>query len=149
MGQYVWYRRCCCMVDEMVLDSRRLIIALQTLVAGSTRRAPNSTRTRRRKLQAVQIAHRSKMTIETPSVANGRRRAMRRAALEKREETTEIFGMRPIDYSVIPPICHSPPPPPIKPARKVLFPVTVLFSAGVTGYFYVNNNNDNLAYWRA
>ncbi|KAL3776356.1 hypothetical protein HJC23_010624 [Cyclotella cryptica] len=61
-----------------------------------------------------------------------------------------IFGMRPIDYTILPPIHRSPPPPPPRPGmKKYIFPLSVVFTAGVVGYFYVNNQNDNLEFWRA
>jgi hypothetical protein len=61
-----------------------------------------------------------------------------------------IFGMRPIDYTVLPPIPRSPPPPPPRPGmKKYIFPLSVVFTAGVVGYFYVNNQNDNLEFWQA
>ena len=59
-----------------------------------------------------------------------------------------VFGLRPPDYSVIPPIRPSPPPPPPKPGlQKYLWAMTVAFSAVTVGYFYMNNNNDNYEYW--
>lgn len=61
-----------------------------------------------------------------------------------------IFGLRPIDYSIVPPIRRSPPPPPAAPGvRKYLFPLTLLFTTCTVGYFYMNNQNDNYAYWEA
>ena len=67
------------------------------------------------------------------------------------EETPDnIFGMRPIDYTILPPICHSPPPPPPRPGmRKHIFPLSLLVFGGITAYFYVNNKNDNLEFWMA
>lgn len=64
--------------------------------------------------------------------------------------TKGIFGMRPVDYSVVPPIRRSPPPPPPKPGvQKYLWVVTLIFGTATFGYFYVNNKNDNFEYWRA
>mmetsp|Transcript_15433 Transcript_15433/g.33425 ORF Transcript_15433/g.33425 Transcript_15433/m.33425 type:complete len:158 (-) Transcript_15433:1576-2049(-) len=61
-----------------------------------------------------------------------------------------IFGLRPVDYSIVPPIRYSPPAPPSAPGfRKYLFPLTLLFTAATVGYFYVNNKNDNYEYWKA
>mmetsp|Transcript_50541 Transcript_50541/g.107655 ORF Transcript_50541/g.107655 Transcript_50541/m.107655 type:complete len:235 (+) Transcript_50541:112-816(+) len=66
------------------------------------------------------------------------------------EELPAVFGMRPVDYSVLPPIRHSPPAPPPKPGpRRLLYPATLMFMAATVGYFYVNNQNDNYAYWEA
>ena len=64
--------------------------------------------------------------------------------------TELVYGMRPVDYSVLPPIRHSPPPPPVRPGfQKYLWPAVLLFTASTVGYFYVNNKNDNYEYWRA
>ena len=61
-----------------------------------------------------------------------------------------IFGMRPIDYTILPPIHRSPPPPPPRPGmRKYIFPLSLLTFIGIAGYFYVNNQNDNLEFWMA
>jgi hypothetical protein len=68
---------------------------------------------------------------------------------QKQQQQVEgIFGLRPIDYSIEPPIPHSPPPPPAKPGlQKYLFPFTLAFTATTVGYFYMNNKNDNYEYW--
>jgi hypothetical protein len=60
-----------------------------------------------------------------------------------------VFGMRPPDYDVLPPIRPSPPPPPAKPGflRRYLWVLTMIASAASVGYFYVNNKNDNYEYW--
>ena len=69
---------------------------------------------------------------------------------ESGSEIDAIFGLRPIDYSIRPPIQYSPPPPPAKPGfQKYLFPLTLIFTAGTVTYFYINNNNDNYEYWKA
>jgi len=61
-----------------------------------------------------------------------------------------IFGMRPIDYSIVPPIRASPPPPPSKPGlQKYIAPVSMVITFATVGYFYVNNKNDNFEYWQA
>jgi hypothetical protein len=61
-----------------------------------------------------------------------------------------IFGMRPIDYSILPPIRASPPPPPSKPGlQKYIAPASMIFMAATVAYFYVNNKNDNFEYWEA
>lgn len=72
------------------------------------------------------------------------------ATSESGSEIDAIFGLRPIDYSIRPPIQYSPPPPPAKPGfQKYLFPLTLIFTAGTVTYFYINNNNDNYEYWKA
>mmetsp|Transcript_21015 Transcript_21015/g.32933 ORF Transcript_21015/g.32933 Transcript_21015/m.32933 type:complete len:168 (-) Transcript_21015:277-780(-) len=61
-----------------------------------------------------------------------------------------IFGMRPIDYSILPPIRASPPPPPSKPGlQKYIAPASMVIMFATVGYFYVNNKNDNFEYWAA
>jgi len=61
-----------------------------------------------------------------------------------------IFGMRPIDYSIVPPIRASPPPPPSKPGlQKYIAPASMVIMFATVGYFYVNNKNDNFEYWAA
>eukprot|EP00956_Cyclotella_meneghiniana_P005741 scaffold7454_cov77-Cyclotella_meneghiniana.AAC.5 len=68
------------------------------------------------------------------------------------EETipTNIFGMRPIDYTIRPPIHHTPRPPPPRPGmRKYIFPISLVVFSAITAYFYVNNKNDNLEFWMA
>ncbi len=61
-----------------------------------------------------------------------------------------IFGMRPINYSILPPIRASPPPPPSKPGlQKYIAPASMIIMFATVGYFYVNNKNDNFEYWAA
>jgi hypothetical protein len=61
-----------------------------------------------------------------------------------------IFGMRPIDYSIRPPIRATPPPPPPKPGlQKYIAPASMLIMFATVAYFYVNNKNDNFEYWAA
>ena len=62
-----------------------------------------------------------------------------------------IFGLTPVIYSVETPprMYRSPPPPPLnKPGgRKYFFPLSVIFTFGLTVYFYYNNKNDAFEYW--
>lgn len=61
-----------------------------------------------------------------------------------------IFGLKPVDYTIVPPLRMAPPPPPPKPGiQKYLFPTTVATSLGIFGYFYFNNKNDAYDYWEA
>ena len=58
--------------------------------------------------------------------------------------------MRPIDYSILPPIRASPPPPPSKPGlQKYIAPASMVIMFATVGYFYMNNKNDNFEYWAA
>jgi hypothetical protein len=62
----------------------------------------------------------------------------------------EIFGLKPVDITIVPPLYGSPPPPP--PAsgfQKFLFPASVAITLGISGYFYFNNSNDSKDYWEA
>lgn len=55
-----------------------------------------------------------------------------------------------IDYTHPPPIRKTPPPPPPRPGkRRMLLPITLMITLGTIGYFYLNNQNDNYAYWEA
>ena len=61
-----------------------------------------------------------------------------------------VYGLHPVNYAAPPPIRKSPPPPPPKPGlQKHLWPFTLLFTGATVGYFYMNNKNDNFAYWEA
>lgn len=113
----------------------------------------------RRPIQQSLIQTRSKRTGTASK--NSSKKAISRAIASnnKRKQSTSgsnsetvdaLFGLHPIDYSIPPPIRYSPPPPPAKPGlQKYLFPFTLLFTAGTVVYFYVNNKNDNYAYWEA
>ena len=71
-----------------------------------------------------------------------------KSSVSDQQQVECIFGLRPIDYSIVPPIPKSPPPPPAKPGlQKYLFPFTLAFTAATVGYFYMNNKNDNYEYW--
>ncbi len=74
-------------------------------------------------------------------------------ALQKRQSQNsmeEIFGLKPVDFTIVPPVYGSPPPPPPKPGfQKYLFPLSVFVTLGITAYFYFNNENDSKEYWEA
>jgi hypothetical protein len=66
------------------------------------------------------------------------------------KETEHLYGMKPVDFTTVPPIYRSPPPPPPRPGvQKYLFPITTITFAAVTAYFYFNNKNDSYTYWEA
>ena len=108
-----------------------------------------------------QILIQTRTKQSASAAANNKKKAISRAinqnaksnstiSTESGSEIDAIFGLRPIDYSIRPPIQYSPPPPPAKPGfQKYLFPLTLLFTAGTVTYFYINNNNDNYEYWKA
>ena len=61
-----------------------------------------------------------------------------------------LFGLRPVDVSILPPLHRPPPPPPPKPgAQRLVFPLSLLTLIGTTAYFYFNNKNDSYDYWEA
>jgi len=112
------------------------------------------------KRQILLIQTRTKQSASGAAANNNKKKAISRAInqnaksnstiAEGGSEIDAIFGLRPIDYSIRPPIQYSPPPPPAKPGfQKYLFPLTLLFTAGTVTYFYINNNNDNYEYWKA
>ena len=101
-------------------------------------------------LQSTSRTTRNDTSAPAHRVQQIRRQTSRAADEEKRRrralskgirsaDKLEIFGMRPIDYSVLPPIRYTPPPPPMKKQTQILFPATVLLAAGMVGYFYINN----------
>ena len=64
------------------------------------------------------------------------------------QEPQHLFGMKPVDFSITPPIYKSPPPPPPRPGmQKYIFPISTLTTAAITAYFYFNNKNDSYVYW--
>mmetsp|Transcript_11136 Transcript_11136/g.22677 ORF Transcript_11136/g.22677 Transcript_11136/m.22677 type:complete len:165 (+) Transcript_11136:186-680(+) len=134
--------------------SPRLRPASKTLLHCET--INHSSKNPRKSSQAV-LQTRMKQTAS--SSENARKEAISRAisnSRNKKSATDEelfvdnIFGMRPVDYTVIPPIPKSPPPPPPKPGmRKYIFPASLAVALGTFGYFYLNNKNDNFEYWSA
>jgi len=61
-----------------------------------------------------------------------------------------IFGLRPVDFTKVPPLYRPPPPPPPKPGfQRYIFPFSVITLFGVSGFFYLNNKNDAYEYWEA
>lgn len=86
-------------------------------------------------------AHRAQQIRQRTSRSSDEEKRRRRAISKgiRSGDKMEIFGMRPIDYSVLPPIRYTPPPPPMRKQTQVLFPATVLLTAGIVGYFYMNN----------
>lgn len=111
-----------------ILSSRSRAVALKTL---------DTTK------QNVAITRRFKRTSTKNGIVN-------KAVNQQKVESNEaIFGLRPVDYTVVvPKIFHSPPPPPPKPGfQKYLFPTSILATLGITAYFYFNNENDSKDYW--
>ncbi|KAL7506065.1 hypothetical protein ACHAXN_003412 [Cyclotella atomus] len=100
-----------------------------------------------------------RLVITRSKQTNTKKDAISRAINNNKQTSTpegslhpvdNIFGMRPIDYTIRPPICNSPPPPPPRPGmRKYIFPMSLVVFAAITGYFYVNNKNDNIEFWLA
>jgi hypothetical protein len=74
------------------------------------------------------------------------------AALRNQNQASNehLYGMKPVDFTVVPSVSRSPPPPPPKPGfQKYFFPLTLLITGGITAYFYFNNENDSKDYWVA
>lgn len=89
-----------------------------------------------------------KACISRSIASNNRITKSSLGSAQQQQQVEGIFGLRPIDYSIVPPIPHSPPPPPAKPGlQKYLFPFTLAFTAATVGYFCMNNKNDNYEYW--
>ena len=61
-----------------------------------------------------------------------------------------LFGLKPVDITILPPLHRTPPPPPPKKGvQKYLSPMMILTTAGFIAYFYYYNKNDNYQYWEA
>lgn len=68
----------------------------------------------------------------------------------KKSKTEYVFGLRPVDFSIKPPLYRAPPPPPPKPGlSRYTFHFTLFIFIGTCGYFYYNNQNDSYEYWEA
>ena len=64
------------------------------------------------------------------------------------QEPEYLYGLKPVDFSIAPPIYRSPPPPPPRPGlQKYIFPISTLSTLAITAYFYFNNKNDSYVYW--
>ncbi|KAL7465128.1 hypothetical protein ACHAXS_005453 [Conticribra weissflogii] len=134
--------------------SPRYLSIAKTLLRGQT--LTQSSDNPRKSVQSL-FQTRTKRTAS--SSENARKEAVSRAISNSKNKKASgeeelfvdnIFGMRPVDYTVIPPIPKSPPPPPPKPGlRKFIFPASIAVALGAFGYFYLNNKNDNFEYWSA
>lgn len=67
--------------------------------------------------------------------------------IEQKEDF--LFGLKPVDISILPPIYRPPPPPPPKEGSKKVISLTILTTIGFVAYFYFNNKNDSYEYWKA
>lgn len=95
----------------------------------------------------ITLQHRHKRTT---SITKEARQAISNNNNNSSTAPEAIFGMRPINYSIVPPIRASPPPPPSKPGlQKYIAPASMVVMFATVGYFYVNNKNDNFEYWAA
>lgn len=75
-------------------------------------------------------------------------RAVSRTIQAQREQKDILFGLRPVDFSIVPPLYKQPPPPPPPPGfRKYVLHISLAIFTGTFGYFYVNNQNDSYEYW--
>ena len=81
------------------------------------------------------------------SISRTLERQKEKAASNQQEH---LFGLRPVDFSILPPLYAPPPPPPPRPGfQRLVFPLTILTVLGTVGYFYFNNQNDSYEYWEA
>ncbi len=61
-----------------------------------------------------------------------------------------IFGLKPVDVTILPPLYRPPPPPPPKSGlQRLVLPFTIVTFVGTAAYFYFNNQNDAHGYWEA
>jgi len=63
------------------------------------------------------------------------------------------FGMKPVNYSQTPPIMPSPLAPPPRPGAKAavvrsLWPITLLMTASLGLFIYLNEEEDNTDFWK-
>ena len=121
------------------LDNANRNVIPTLLQFGTTRSASSSASHTKNRKAAISRSIASNDRITKSSLGSEQK---------QQQQVEGIFGLRPIDYSIEPPIPHSPPPPPAKPGlQKYLFPFTLAFTATTVGYFYMNNKNDNYEYW--
>lgn len=108
---------------------------------------PNTNLGQYRTKRSAAVSDDNRKAVIFRAIASNNRSTKSSSGSEQ-QQVDGIFGLRPIDYSIVPPIPYSPPPPPAKPGlQKYLFPFTLAFTAATVGYFYMNNNNDNYEYW--
>jgi len=96
---------------------------------------------------AINMTRRYKRTSTTSTQKKGLNDVLRN---QNQASNEHLYGLKPVDFSVVPSICRSPAPPPPKPGmQKYFFPLTLLITGGITAYFYFNNENDSKDYWVA
>ncbi|GFH53692.1 hypothetical protein CTEN210_10168 [Chaetoceros tenuissimus] len=95
--------------------------------------------------QPVQITKRLKRTSTIS------KKGLNETLQKQNQQSNEaLFGLKPVDFTVVPPIRYGAPPPPPKPGmQKYIFPITLIFAGGLVAYFYFNNENDSKEYWEA
>lgn len=68
-------------------------------------------------------------------------------------QNDKTFGIKPVDYSQTPPIMPSPLAPPPRPGAKAaivrsLWPITLLMTASLGLFIYLNEEDDNTDFWK-
>lgn len=77
----------------------------------------------------------------------------RRRKRPQRPKNDATFGIRPVDYTQTPPIMPSPLAPPPRPGAKAaiarsLWPITLLMTASLGLFIYLNEEDDNTDFWK-
>jgi hypothetical protein len=119
-----------------------------------SRFARNKISHQQQQQQQQQQQHQQLRCKNTSSKNNNKSRSISRTlqaqTQNQKQKQDYIFGLRPVDVSILPPLHRPPPPPPPKPgAQRLVFPLSVLTLIGTVGFFYFNNKNDSYEYWEA
>lgn len=120
----------------------------------------HSSRLHHHQLKYQQI--RGKKTSSSSSSKNDKLQSISRTLKAQNEKMSQhynnptvssnghIFGLKPVDVTILPPLHRPPPPPPPKSGfQRLVFPFTIVASIGIVAYFYFNNQNDAHEYWDA
>lgn len=96
----------------------------------------------RRRRQSDAVARRFLSSVQT--------KRRKRPAPKSHDAT---FGMKPVDYSQTPPIMPSQLAPPPRPGAKAalvrsIWPVTMLMTASLGFFIYLNEEDDNTEFWK-
>lgn len=85
------------------------------------------------------------------TVGGTQRRKRPTVAMKKQNDA--MFGIKPVDYSISPPIIPSPLAPPPRKGTKAAFlrmvwPLTLIMTASLGFYIYMNEEDDNYDFWK-
>jgi len=132
---------------KSITERMRIMNAARSIgsIASSRKMALRTVHRERQKQIAINMARRYKRT--STSEKKGISEALQN---QSKNSNDAIFGLKPVDFTILPPIRRGPPPPPPKPGfQKFIFPLTLLLTGGITAYFFFNNENDSKDYWEA